>query len=185
MNNGQKKFESGSKFLSLVLRHKPEQIGLILDSEGWASVDELVKLSNANGQSFDRQTIEAIVAESDKQRFALSRDGLRIRANQGHSVNVSLGLEPIVPPDTLYHGTASRFLPSIELSGLHSAQRLKVHLSSDASVAEHVGARHGKPIVLIIDAQAMSADGHLFYLSQNGVWLTDAVPVNYIRGPLE
>ena len=185
MNSVQKNFESSSKFLSLVLRHKPEEIGLALDSEGWALIDELIKLANATGQNFDRQTIEMIVSTSDKQRFALSQDGQRIRANQGHSVNVSLGLKPVIPPDTLYHGTASRFLSSIHLDGLHSAQRQHVHLSSNAEVAELVGARHGVPVVLIIDAKAMSGHGHLFYLSQNGVWLTETVSANYIRDPLE
>ena len=173
--------ESISKFLSLVLRHKPEQIGLSLDSEGWASIDDLVNLANVAGQPLDRKTIEVIVALSEKQRFALSQDGQRIRANQGHSINVSLGLQPKVPPDQLYHGTASRFLKSIQMSGLHSAERLQVHLSTDSTVAEQVGARHGRPVVLIVDAKAMSAAGHVFYLSQNGVWLTEAVPPQFIR----
>jgi putative RNA 2'-phosphotransferase len=181
MSKEKAELESTSKFLSLVLRHKPEQIGLSLDSEGWASIDELVNLANAAGQPLDRMSIEVIVAMSDKQRFALSQDGRRIRANQGHSINVSLGLEPKVPPDQLYHGTASRFLASIQMSGLNSAQRLQVHLSSDATVAQQVGARHGRAIVLIVNAKAMSAAGHLFYLSQNGVWLTKAVPPQYIR----
>lgn len=173
--------DSSSKFLSLVLRHKPERIGLSLDSEGWASIDELMILANAAGQALDQRTIEVIVAMSDKQRFALSHDGQRIRANQGHSIYVSLGLEPQVPPEELYHGTASRFFSSIQMNGLHSAQRLHVHLSSNANVAEQVGARHGKPIVLIVNAKAMSAAGHLSYLSQNGVWLTKAVPPQFIR----
>lgn len=181
MNNDKKKMESSSKFLSLVLRHQPELIGLTLDTQGWAFVDELLALANASGQSFDREIIKTIVAGSDKQRFALSGDGLRIRANQGHSVNVSLGLAAVTPPDTLYHGTASRFLNSIRSSGLHAAQRKHVHLSSDSGVAQQVGARHGAPVVLVIDAKAMNAKDYLFYLSENGVWLTETVPIDYIR----
>jgi putative RNA 2'-phosphotransferase len=183
INIEREKMESSSKYLSLILRHQPELIGLTLDSEGWAFVDDLVKLANAKGQSFDRNTIEAIVAGSDKKRLALSHDGLKIRANQGHSVRISLGLGPSAPPDILYHGTASRFLASIQSSGLHPAQRQHVHLSSDKSVAEVVGARYGTPVVLVIDAKAMIADGHVFYLSQNKVWLTEVVPIAYIRTP--
>ena len=181
MNANKKNIEKSSKFLSLVLRHQPELIGLALDSGGWARIDALVTLANANGQSLDRDIIVSIVAGSDKQRFALSDDGELIRANQGHSVKISLGLQPISPPNTLYHGTASRFLESIRSSGLHAGQRQHVHLSSDLNVAEQVGARHGKPVVLVINAQLMVENGHHFYLSENGVWLTDTVPANYIR----
>lgn len=183
MASSNKQLESTSKFLSLVLRHQPEQIGLTLDGEGWALVDDLVRLSVASGTALDRDTIERIVAGSDKQRFALSVDGLRIRANQGHSVKVSLNLAPISPPDILYHGTATRFMSSIKAEGLHPGSRLQVHLSADSEVAHQVGARHGKPLVLHVDAKAMSSEGHLFYRSENGVWLTETVPAKYIDIP--
>jgi len=185
MNSEKKKRETNSKFLSFVLRHHPEKIGLTLDGEGWASVDALVELANVAGHGVDRAAIEEIVATSDKQRFALSDDGKRIRANQGHSVDISLGLAATVPPDILYHGTASRFLSSIRLAGLHAGQRQHVHLSREAETAAQVGARHGRPVVLVIDAKAMNSDGCHFYLSTNGVWLTAAVPPQYIRGTSE
>ncbi len=171
---------SKSKFLSLVLRHKPEEIGLVLDQNGWASIDELIDLSNASGTKLSRPQIESIVANSDKQRFAISPDGMKIRANQGHSVDIALGLAPQTPPEHLYHGTATRFLDSIRASGLHSASRQHVHLSSDLATAEKVGSRHGKPVVLTVESGQMARDGHLFYVSENGVWLTDAVPACYL-----
>ena len=180
MSPDKKKLENSSKFLSLVLRHQPELIGLTLDSEGWAPIDELMRLANAKGNALDRETIATIVSESDKQRFAISEDGQRIRANQGHSVNISLGLKPSDPPAILYHGTATRFLASIRSEGLHAGQRQHVHLSSEPSVALKVGARHGTPLILVVDSQRMSANGHLFFVSENGVWLTDAVPAEYI-----
>jgi putative RNA 2'-phosphotransferase len=128
----------------------------------------------------DRETLARVVAESDKQRFALSPDGRRIRANQGHSVAVDLGLEPRTPPEVLYHGTASRFVDSIRESGLHPAARTHVHLSPDEETAREVGQRHGKPVVLTIAAGRMHRDGRQFFQSANGVWLTDAVPAEYI-----
>jgi putative RNA 2'-phosphotransferase len=171
---------SKSKFLSLVLRHKPEEIGLVLDQNGWASIDELIDFANASGTKLSRPQIESIVANSDKQRFAISPDGMKIRANQGHSVDIALGLAPQTPPEQLYHGTATRFLDSIRASGLHSASRQHVHLSSDLATAEKVGSRHGKPVVLTVESGRMARDGHLFYVSENGVWLTDAVPACYL-----
>lgn len=174
---------SKSKFLSLVLRHKPEEIGLVLDQNGWASVDELISLANARGTNLSHEQIQSIVENSDKKRFALSVDGTKIRANQGHSVAIELGLNPQAPPERLYHGTAMRFLESIRASGLHPASRQHVHLSTDLATAEKVGSRHGKPVILMVDAGQMTRGGHLFYLSENGVWLTDSVPVNYITFP--
>jgi len=171
---------SKSKFLSLVLRHKPEEIGLVLDQNGWASIDELIALANARGTKLSRPEIESIVENSDKKRFAISADGTRIRANQGHSVDIALGLEPQTPPERLYHGTATRFLESIRATGLHSASRQHVHLSTDLATAEKVGSRHGKPVILTVNAAQMARDGHLFYLSENGVWLTDTVPSKYL-----
>jgi len=171
---------SKSKFLSLVLRHKPEEIGLVLDQNGWASIDELIVLANARGTNLSRPLIESIVANSDKQRFAISVDGMKIRANQGHSVDIALGLAPQTPPERLYHGTATRFLESIRESGLHAGSRQHVHLSQDLATAEKVGSRHGKPVVLTVESGQMARDGHQFYLSDNGVWLTEAVPAKYL-----
>jgi putative RNA 2'-phosphotransferase len=171
---------SASKFLSLILRHKPEEIGLTLDPNGWAAIDELIALASTRGTQLSRDQIETIVAESDKQRFAISSDGTKIRANQGHSVGIALGLAPQTPPEQLFHGTATRFLDSIRESGLHSASRQHVHLSSDRETAEKVGSRHGKPVTLLVESGRMARDGHLFYLSENGVWLTDSVPAKYL-----
>lgn len=173
-----------SKFLSLVLRHKPDEIGLILDQNGWADLDELVLLANKHGQSLTRQIVEQIVAESDKQRFAMSDDGMRIRANQGHSVEINLALTPSEPPDLLYHGTAGRFVESIRCQGLHSGNRQHVHLSLDEATAVKVGQRHGKPVVLVVHARSMSHLGHKFFLSANQVWLTERVPVEFIAFPM-
>jgi putative RNA 2'-phosphotransferase len=170
-----------SKFLSLVLRHKPEEIGLTLDANGWASIEELIARATPRGLRLTRPLVETIVAESDKKRFAISEDGTRIRANQGHSVDIALGLAPQLPPESLYHGTATRFLESIRADGLHSAARQHVHLSSDLATAEKVGSRHGKPVILTVDSGQMARDGYLFYFSENGVWLTEAVPARYLR----
>jgi putative RNA 2'-phosphotransferase len=172
-----------SKFLSLVLRHQPEEIGLVLDEHGWAEIDELLRLANAKGCCLTRPVLEQIVAESDKQRFALSDDGQRIRANQGHSVNVDLNLPPMEPPEILYHGTATRFVESIRAEGLHAGSRQQVHLSKDVQTATVVGQRHGKPVVLVVEAGKLFAAGHKFHLSANGVWLTERVPAEYIQKP--
>ncbi|WP_426344000.1 RNA 2'-phosphotransferase [Pseudoduganella sp. R-32] len=172
---------SQSKFLSLVLRHKPEEIGLVLDQNGWALIDQLIALANVRGTNLNRSQIESIVENSDKKRFAISADGTKIRANQGHSVDIALELPPRTPPERLYHGTATRFLDSIRESGLHSASRQHVHLSSDQATAEKVGSRHGKPVVLTVESGQMARDGHLFYISENGVWLTEAVPAKYLN----
>lgn len=169
-----------SKFLSLVLRHKPEEIGLALDANGWAPIEELIARANARGTPLTRLLIETIVADSDKQRFAISADGAKIRANQGHSVEISLGLAPQTPPEQLFHGTATRFIESIRAGGLHAAARQHVHLSSDLATAEKVGSRHGQPVVLVVESGQMAREGHLFYQSENGVWLTDSVPTKYL-----
>lgn len=169
-----------SKFLSLVLRHKPEEIGLELDPQGWANVAELLEKSAHTGLT--REQLETIVAESDKQRFALSSDRQKIRANQGHSLAVDLALKPQCPPDTLYHGTARRHQDSIFASGLEKRQRQHVHLSTDIPTALNVGQRYDRhPLLLAIDAHRMFAEGHLFYLSANGVWLSEHIPPEYIR----
>ena len=170
---------STSKFLSLVLRHQPEVIGLILDDSGWADIDTLIRLSQAH-KPLTRALIEQVVEENSKQRFAISDDGRRIRANQGHSIEVELGLQPVTPPTRLYHGTATRFVDAIRREGLVKRSRQHVHLSADAGTATTVGARHGKPSVLIVRAGEMAAAGYAFFRSENGVWLTDAVPVEFI-----
>lgn len=172
-----------SKFLSLVLRHKPEHIGITLDAAGWVGVDELLAAAGRSGFALDRATLERVVADNDKRRFAFSEDGARIRASQGHSVAVELGLEPQAPPEVLFHGTATRFLDSIRRGGLRPGSRTHVHLSADEATARTVGQRHGKPAVLRIDAGAMHRDGHAFVRSENGVWLTEAVPAGYISFP--
>jgi putative RNA 2'-phosphotransferase len=172
-----------SKFLSLVLRHKPEAIGLTLDPEGWADVDELIALAGREGRSLSRGLIARVVATNDKQRFALSPDGSKIRANQGHSVDIDPGLAPVVPPDILFHGTATRFLDSIRAQGLIPGSRLHVHLSADEATALKVGRRHGRPVVLTVRSGAMHAAGMAFYRSENGVWLTDRVPAEFLEIP--
>jgi putative RNA 2'-phosphotransferase len=169
-----------SKFLSLVLRHKPEEIGLQLDQRGWVRIDDLLrKLKKAN-RKLSRDELIQLVENNDKKRFTLSEDGLRIRAAQGHSVNVDLGLEPQCPPDELYHGTASANLDAIFSGGLNPGRRHQVHLSLDSDTVERVGQRHGKPVVLRVEARRMFEDGFLFYCADNGVWLTDKVPADYL-----
>ena len=169
-----------SKFLSFVLRHKPDAIGLALDPQGWASIDELVDKGNAAGTLFGREDLLHVVETSDKKRFSVSADGLRIRAAQGHSVTVELGLVPQEPPPVLYHGTATRFVESILSEGLKPQDRQHVHLSIDEATARRVGQRHGKPVILKIEALRMHAKGFKFFLADNGVWLTDQVPPEFL-----
>jgi putative RNA 2'-phosphotransferase len=171
------------KFLSLVLRHRPEEIGLVLDRNGWADLGELVRLSNEHGKRLSRELVEEVVARNEKKRFAISADGTRIRASQGHSVEVDLQLAPAEPPELLYHGTVFRFLESIRLNGLRRGKRLHVHLSADEQSAKIVGARRGQPVVLRVAAQAMFRDGYVFYVSENGVWLTKHVPPEFLGCP--
>jgi putative RNA 2'-phosphotransferase len=172
-----------SKFLSLVLRHEPERVGLKLGEAGWVSVEDFLRAVNRSGVSLTLEQLQHIVATSDKKRFAFSEDGLRIRASQGHSVDVDLQYEPQKPPELLYHGTASRFIDSIRTSGLQRMARHHVHLSAETSVTVQVGARHGKPVLLTIRAGEMYRAGHLFYRSANGVWLVAHVPVTFIDFP--
>lgn len=179
--NSKSQLTAVSKFLSLVLRHEPHRIGLQLDEAGWSSVDELLGKAAAAGKSISRAVLDEVVAGSDKRRFAFSEDGLRIRANQGHSIEVDLDLPAIQPPDLLFHGTASRFVESILKSGLERRARHHVHLTQDRSTASAVGQRYGEPVLLCVDAKAMAAQGHEFRCSANGVWLVDAVPVEFIR----
>ena len=174
-----------SKFLSLVLRHDPGRIGLVLDEAGWAEVDALLAAAAAHGVPLTREELREIVATSDKKRFALSSDGARIRANQGHSVEVDLQLPPCEPPERLYHGTVDAALPGIREQGILRGQRHHVHLSADVPTAEQVGRRRGAPVILTVRAADMHAAGHLFYQSANGVWLTEQVPARFIlfKGP--
>lgn len=170
-----------SKFLSLVLRHKPDTIGIVLDRNGWVSVEELLAKSADYGLRLSRTELEEIVETNDKKRFAFSEDKTRIRANQGHSVEVELELEAAEPPERLFHGTVERFLGSIRTEGLKKMNRHHVHLSKDKETAEKVGDRRGEAIILTISSGDMFKDGHTFYLSENRVWLTDTVPVKYIN----
>lgn len=180
--NPQKQKRIG-KFLSLVLRHKPETIGITLSEEGWTPVDDLLKNLSQTRHAISFEELELLVKNNPKQRYKLSEDGKYIRANQGHSVPVSLGYEPVVPPETLFHGTATRFVDSIKKSGLQKQSRHQVHLSKDLETASMVGKRHGQLVILEIKAGEMHRQGHNFYCSDNGVWLTDQIPVEFIEFP--
>ena len=169
-----------SKFMSLVLRHKPEEIGLQVNENGWALVQELIDKINANGITVDIEIIKEVVEKNDKKRFVFNEDKTMIRASQGHSIEVELNLTKTNPPDVLYHGTASRFLEGILKDGLKRQSRQHVHLSATIETAMAVGSRHGKPTVLTISAKEMHEAGFNFYLSENQVWLIDIVPVQYI-----
>ncbi|MEU5532999.1 RNA 2'-phosphotransferase [Streptomyces sp. NPDC020362] len=170
-----------SKYLSKHLRHQPERIGLSLDAGGWVEIDTLIAAAAAHGFRFSREELDHVVAVNDKQRFAI--EGTRIRASQGHSVDVDLGLPPATPPPYLYHGTVAAYLDAIRTEGLKPMNRHAVHLSADRETATRVGARRGRPVVLSVDAGAMHRDGHVFHRSANGVWLTQAVPPRYLRLP--
>lgn len=170
-----------SKFLSLVLRHQPQLIGLKLDEGGWAEVEELITKSRSRLKDLDLDTLKFVVDNNDKQRFSLSLDIKRIRANQGHSLKVDLGLVAQKPPEVLFHGTATRNINSIKEKGLVKGKRHHVHLSTNEETAREVGKRYGVPVVLRVKAGQMHKDGIAFYLSENGVWLTESVPAAYIE----
>ena len=172
-----KNYTKASKFLSLILRHKPEKIGIKLDEHGWAKVPEILK-----GMDLTMNDLEHIVDTDEKRRYSFNDDKTLIRANQGHSIPVDLELEPVQPPEYLYHGTVGQFLASIQKEGLLPRSRQYVHLSADLETAVKVGKRRGKLVVLQIASGKMHQDGHVFYISENGVWLTDAVPPQYIMG---
>jgi putative RNA 2'-phosphotransferase len=174
---------STSRFLSKVLRHAPESVGLALDEAGWAEVEALMAAARRAGVALDRPTLERVVAENDKKRFAFSADGRLIRASQGHSVGVELGLEPVEPPEVLFHGTADRNVEPILREGLRPGRRTHVHLSADEATAVTVGRRHGRPVVLRVAAGRLHRAGHPFYRSDNGVWLTPSVPPDAIDLP--
>lgn len=181
-----------SRLLSKILRHDPAMVGLRLDNQGWVSIDELIRaIERAAGKvdaskrlrtlpTITKELISAVVATNDKQRFSLSPDGKRIRAAQGHSVNVDLGYAEMEPPAVLYHGTAWSNWESIAVEGLTPRTRHAVHLSTDVDTATRVGARHGQPLVLVVDTARMRADGYAFSRSDNGVWLTEQVPAAYL-----
>ena len=170
-----------SRFLSLVLRHRPGLIGVELDGAGWVEVDELLLGCQKQGFEIDRSLLAEIVAENDKQRFAFSEDGRRIRASQGHSVAVELDYQALEPPTVLYHGTHRRALPSILREGLRKGQRHAVHLSVELETATRVGSRRGGAVILRVDARGLWQSGQAFYRSANGVWLTEAVPVVFLE----
>jgi len=172
-----------SKFLSLVLRHKPERIELLLDQGGWAKVDELLLKANQAGVSLNKDLLQWLVDNNDKQRFSFCQDRQRIRANYGHSIPVDLDFVPSKPPEFLFHGTATRFVESIKRQGLVPRKRNHVHLSLDPQTAIMVGRRHGKPIVLTIQAGRMYECGFQFFRSTNGIWLTERVPAEHILFP--
>ena len=172
--------DSTSKFITLILRHKPEVIGITLDEHGWADVDALIA-GIAKTRPFDRQMLEEIVRTDEKQRYSFNENGTLIRANQGHSIPVDVELEKENPPAVLYHGTGRKYVESIEKQGLIPKSRLYVHLSADPQTAAKVGSRHGSPVVYQIDTDQMAADGYDFYLSANGVWLTKTVPPEYLE----
>ncbi|MGW2251219.1 RNA 2'-phosphotransferase [Kitasatospora sp. NPDC001660] len=176
----EKQLVKTSKLLSRILRHEPELVGITLDGSGWVRVDALLAALGATGRRLTRADLDHVVATNNKRRFAYSADGLSIRANQGHTVAVDLGLAATVPPPVLYHGTADRHLAAIFREGLRPMARQDVHLSADTETATRVGARHGRPVVLTVNAAAMVAAGREFRISENGVWLTDAVPPQYL-----
>ena len=167
-----------SKLLSLVLRHNPDRIGITLDEHGWADVNQLL---NRLGSSATMEDLRAVVRDNNKQRFTFNDNETKIRANQGHSIEVDLQLKEVRPPDYLYHGTADKFIDNIKIVGIEKRNRQHVHLSTDASTAVDVGKRHGRAVIITIDTKAMYEDGCKFYKSKNGVWLTDKVDRKYFN----
>ena len=167
-----------SKYFSYLLRHKPDSIGLALDENGLASIEELIE--KTTDFKLDRNLVDIVVETNDKQRFSISNDGLYIRANQGHSIDIELDLPELVPPNILIHGTADRFIEAIRKTGLSKMERHHVHLTESQAVAQNVGSRYGKPVILSIAAKEMYVDGFVFFKSANNVWLVDNVPVKYI-----
>ena len=177
----QKNLTKISKYMSMILRHRPEAIGLQLDSHGWADVRELIRGIKARYPDFSREMLEEIVRTDEKQRYSFDQHGMRIRANQGHSVHVDVDMEEKDPPEILYHGTGRKSLSSILEKGLLPGNRLFVHLSGDTETARKVGARHGDPVIFIVHAGQMARDGYAFRISANGVWQIPQVPVQYLE----
>ncbi|KJH69868.1 RNA 2'-phosphotransferase [Aliterella atlantica] len=179
MNNSQ--LVKISRYLSKHLRHQPDRLGITLLPGGWVAVEELLAACKKNAFPISWTQLEEVVAKNDKQRFSFDSTGTLIRANQGHSVEVDLQLEPVIPPDVLYHGTGASAIAAIMQTGLCKMSRHHVHLSQDTAIARNVGARHGKPVVLAVNAAAMHQASYTFYCSDNGVWLVDSVPPEYIE----
>jgi putative RNA 2'-phosphotransferase len=177
----EKQLKHISKLLSLVLRHQPEAIGISLNENGWADVPELIKKINATGNTIDFALLQTVVDTNDKKRFIFNEDKTMIRANQGHSIEVELDLKEVAPPDFLYHGTVLKFLEAIKKDGLKKMSRQHVHLSKEAQTATIVASRRGAPVILTVNAMVMHTEGFKFYLSENGVWLTNEVPAKYIE----
>lgn len=179
----ERRLERISKFISMILRHKPEVIGITLDEHGWADVDELIKGINETGEEieFSKDTLEIIVKTDKKQRYSFSQDKTLIRANQGHSIPVDVELEKKEPPKVLYHGTGIKSVKAIQEQGLLPMERLYVHLSTDVETATNVGKRHGTPVIFKVNAEQMQKDSYDFFQSVNGVWLTKEVPVKYLE----
>ena len=169
-----------SRYISFLLRHKPQAAGLTLDAQGWADVEELIRCVSRT-HPLDMELLEEIVAQDDKQRYSFSADKRKIRANQGHSISVDVQLKELAPPEFLWHGTGEKYVKSIREAGLIRKSRLYVHLSAQWDTAVNVGSRHGKPFVFRVQSGRMHADGFPFYLSENGVWLTKAVPPEYLE----
>ncbi|BAQ61284.1 RNA:NAD 2'-phosphotransferase [Geminocystis sp. NIES-3708] len=180
MDKNENKLVTISKFLSKYLRHKPLEIGLNIDSQGWVDVEELLFICKVNNFSITKSELKEVVISSDKNRFSFDKTGTKIRANQGHSIKIDLDLKPEIPPSILYHGTGKQFIDSIFQEGLLKMSRHHVHLSSDIETAKKVGQRKGKLVILKINALSMHKNGYLFYISDNGVWLVDFVPANYL-----
>ncbi len=176
-----KKNKNISKFLSYVLRHNPDKLGITLDANGWTSVKTMLEKINVGNYSLSMETLEEVVTTNNKKRFAFNEDKTMIRASQGHSVNIDLALQPKEPPSYLYHGTVEKFITSIQEKGLIKGTRQHVHLSADKETAVNVGSRRGKPIILTVRSGEMHAQNHAFYQSDNGVWLTEKVPMEFIE----
>jgi putative RNA 2'-phosphotransferase len=172
-----------SKFLSLVLRHQPDKIGIKLDQAGWVDVDVLMAALSCHRKGISRATLEEVVRTNDKQRFSFNDDGTRIRANQGHSVEIELGYEPATPPEILFHGTPQQFVEIIAEQGLKKMNRHHVHLHVDVETSTAVGQRRGQPVLLNVRALDMHQAGHEFFVTPNDVWLTDHVPTEFIEFP--
>ncbi len=180
MKKNSKGLDGTSKYISLILRHHPEVIGITLDEHGWADAEQLIR-GVQRTRTFDREMLKEIVRTDEKQRYSFSPDGTRIRANQGHSVPVDVELTVEEPPEYLYHGTGQKYVKSIDQTGLVPKGRLYVHLSKDVDTAVKVGSRHGQPVIYRVSSGRMKRDGHVFYRSVNGVWLVKAVPVEYLE----
>ncbi|MEM1227753.1 MAG: RNA 2'-phosphotransferase [Planctomycetota bacterium] len=183
MNLNKERLRRTSKFLSLVLRHQPEKIGITLNPAGWTSIDDLIKAMSDIGKPISRAELQEVVANNDKKRFVISDDGLEIRARQGHSVAVELGYQPSDPPEFLLHGTPTTAVDAIRREGLKKMKRHHVHLHWDRETAETVGSRRGKPVLLRIRSKDMAKEGYVFYVTSNEVWLTDHVPAQCIDFP--